>query len=978
MNNLRYIGIFLFLLTVVGCCYWEVASFSHSLKWDMLDCYFPWRYAASESIIHGAFPFWNPYQHLGYPIHADMRSVFYPETFFIALLFGGYSLKTLHFLFVFYIALAGLGMYRLSELFVKNQWAKLAAAIAYVLSGYFVGHGQEMFGIIAATWIPWVLYYFMLFQQSLSWNHFWKLLFFLFLQLTGGYQALSLILAYLLVLLGLLEVFSKYRSEGISGLMPLIRKNLVLLGGLVLSLAVLAAVYIQVTPHVSRLTSLSLEEVHFGALTSQSLLSFIAPFSVATDPYFLGTDVSMANVYVGMITLALFLTGLFFPKDKRLTLILLFGAACLLAALGPELPVREFLFRYFPGMNLFRMSSFFSYFSQLGFILVAAYGLDQLISRSFSDTKRLTYSSLLMLLVTLGVAVATILDKASGPDLLSSLLHNPTFSYSELSYHQRLLMHSVIQAGILGVFLVFAFLVRKNPRRLGPTVVLFIILEMGISVRLNIDATVIGQVSPVVGQKRIDQQPKGFPIPSLEQPLRSNAQNKPKLSPLYHNLNTFTKTTTVEGFNSFQLARFSQFEQSENLSESLEHPLVYSTDPTASIEIDEYESNRIVCTVSSDHQNQLVLQQVYYPGWETLVDGRSVPTELQYETFPTAKLESGHHLVEFRYQNRHVIIGFIISAIAFMLILLAVLFHSFKQQLGFRSSVLGSGITVTLLVALMGFKWSKASSMETLRNIEYANLVSELQKFNLTDTKVFLQVDKPSLMDSLLNMQKTETEVILTDPRACVGMSRFSREFRGDTNSKTLVYAGSILPENPVIQELLESELKLVESKQFGRTFIHVFEKAAEKSILFRSSIDFEREVENSIPDTLTKAHSGLFDHVISPQQNGSPPIAFRVGDLTSEKRVKILFGLWMRVPIEKPGRSNMWVNVYRNGKEIWSEVQIINDCSIESGEWFETMMLAQPDVDLLPDDEVKAFVWGISEGELRIDDMWLTASVAD
>ncbi len=944
----------------------------------MLDCYFPWRYAASESIIHGAFPFWNPYQHLGYPIHADMRSVFYPETFFVALLFGGYSLKTLHFLFVFYIALAGLGMYRLSELFVKNQWAKLAAAIAYILSGYFVGHGQEMFGIIAATWIPWVLYYFMQFQQSLSWNHFLKLLFFLFLQLTGGYQALSLILAYLLVLLGLLVVISRYRSGGISGLMPLIRKNLVLLGGLVLSLTVLAAVYIQVTPHVSRLTSLSLEEVHFGALTSQALLSFIAPFSVATNASFLGTDVSMANVYVGMIILALFLTGLFFPKDKRLTLILLFGAACLLAALGPELPVREFLYRYVPGMNLFRMSSFFSYFSQLAIILVAAHGLDQLTSRSFGATKRLTYGSLLMLIVALGVAVATILDKASGPDLLGSLLQNPTFSYSELSYHQRLLMHSAIQFCVLAVFLVFIFLVRKNPRIIGPTIVLFIILEMGISVRLNIDATVIGQESPVIGQQRIDQQPKGFPIPSLEQSLRSNAQNKPKLSPLYHNLNTFTKTTTVEGFNSFQLARFSQFEQSENLSESLERPLVYSSDPTASIRIEEYESNSIVCTVSSDHQNRLVLQQVYYPGWETTVDGHSVPTELQYETFPATSLDSGHHLVEFRYQNRHVIIGFIISAIAFMLILLAVLFHNFKQRLGVRNSVLGSGLTITLLLALMGFQWSKTSSMETLRNIEYANLVSELQKLNLTNSKVFLQVDKPSLMDSLLNLEKLEAEVVLSDLRACVGMSRFSREFRGDANSKTFVYAGSILPEDQVVQQLMESELKLVESKHFGRAFIHVFERTAEDKTLFRSSINFEKADNNFDLDTLAKAHSGLFDHVISTQQNGSPPIAFRVGDVTSEKRVKMLFGLWARIPIENPGEANMWVNVSRNGKELWSGVKRINDCSIESGEWFETMMLAQPDVDLLPDDVVKAFVWGGSKGELRIDDMWLTASSTD
>jgi hypothetical protein len=39
-----------------------------------------------------------------------------------------------------------------------------------MLSGFFVSHGQEMFGIIAATWIPYILYFFIRLQQDMKWD----------------------------------------------------------------------------------------------------------------------------------------------------------------------------------------------------------------------------------------------------------------------------------------------------------------------------------------------------------------------------------------------------------------------------------------------------------------------------------------------------------------------------------------------------------------------------------------------------------------------------------------------------------------------------------------------------------------------------------------------------------------------------------------------------------------------------------------
>jgi len=317
MTFTKSIAAFLFLLALCVFAYWDIATFQDTLKWDMLDCYYPWRYFVGESIQHRVFPLWNPYQHLGYPIHADMRSVFYPETFLVGLL-GGYNLYVLHGLFIFYITLAGTGFYRLAAFFVKNNVVKLTVASAYLLSGFFVGHGQELSSIIAACWIPWVLVYFIRFQRLLLWADLWKLAFFLFLQLTGGYQALSLILFYLLFVIFCIELNKNYQRFRWQSVFHNFKINAILVTLILLSLSVLIVVYLQVSPEVQRLGGVTLQQAFLNAVTPAALLSFVLPFSVISDSDILLTDISMANMYVGITLLAFAIVGLFKRKSLML------------------------------------------------------------------------------------------------------------------------------------------------------------------------------------------------------------------------------------------------------------------------------------------------------------------------------------------------------------------------------------------------------------------------------------------------------------------------------------------------------------------------------------------------------------------------------------------------------------------------------------------------------------------------------------
>ena len=84
MNSLiKYIKLILkspytLLLFIAIIAYWQIAFLTNSIQWDMLDCHLPWRYFVSETIQNGEFPLWNPYQQLGSPIHADLRTIWNP------------------------------------------------------------------------------------------------------------------------------------------------------------------------------------------------------------------------------------------------------------------------------------------------------------------------------------------------------------------------------------------------------------------------------------------------------------------------------------------------------------------------------------------------------------------------------------------------------------------------------------------------------------------------------------------------------------------------------------------------------------------------------------------------------------------------------------------------------------------------------------------------------------------------------------
>lgn len=110
----------------------------HAPIYDFYNFFFPYRYSVVDAISHGAEPFWNPYQSMGLPAHADPQSgVFYLPVWLFALVFGKYTTVMCGIEFIFHAFVGGAGFYFLAKHFTKDRLPAFVSAAFYLLSGFF-------------------------------------------------------------------------------------------------------------------------------------------------------------------------------------------------------------------------------------------------------------------------------------------------------------------------------------------------------------------------------------------------------------------------------------------------------------------------------------------------------------------------------------------------------------------------------------------------------------------------------------------------------------------------------------------------------------------------------------------------------------------------------------------------------------------------------------------------------------------------
>ncbi len=89
---------------------------------------------------------------------------------------------------------------------------------------------------------------------------------------------------------------------------------------------------------------------------------------------------------------------------------------------------------------------------------------------------------------------------------------------------------------------------------------------------------------------------------------------------------------------------------------ALQHPLEVTP-----ADVVVYTPNRIVVKADAAAPGLLVLSEIWYPGWQALVDGNPVPIQCVENALRGVPLDAGPHTIEFRYAPWTVRAGLVIS-----------------------------------------------------------------------------------------------------------------------------------------------------------------------------------------------------------------------------------------------------------------------------------------------------------------------------
>ena len=200
------------LLVLCLLTFWPLTFGIFSVKNDAIHYFLPFRFQISEAIQNGEWSFWSPYVYLGYPIHGDMQSGAWNPVVWLISVFTRYDVTVFHFETMFYIFLAGVGMYKLINQLYRHSQTALLIAASYMLSGFMV-NGQLINWLAAAAFLPFVIHYYLIASRELTLMAAIKTGIALFFLFTAGYPSFFIITGYILLFLFIIKLTDIHRGR---------------------------------------------------------------------------------------------------------------------------------------------------------------------------------------------------------------------------------------------------------------------------------------------------------------------------------------------------------------------------------------------------------------------------------------------------------------------------------------------------------------------------------------------------------------------------------------------------------------------------------------------------------------------------------------------------------------------------------------------------------------------------------------------
>ncbi|MFN6037067.1 MAG: hypothetical protein ACK452_01265, partial [Bacteroidota bacterium] len=670
------------LLVASILSFWQFATFSNVLRCDIQDAMYPWRYFAGECFQNGIFPFWNPYHQFGYPFYADLQYTNWnPEVWLIGNTFG-YSYAFIYFLVFFYTWMAGLGMYKLITYLTNNNSLSFFIALSWMLSGCVIAHMQQFVTVIGIAWIPFVVWQFFALVDGLKWRNVFGFSIFSYLFLTGGYQALYFMLFYFFIAYAIYKLIQYRKFNNRLFLKLIFRSCLTIIILLVLLAPVFIAVY-RSSNYVSRLDSgVNLSDANFSPLTPQSLISFFLPVISAKMEKFINTDITMSNLFIGLLPM-IFLFYSFFKKNNALQILLLvFSLIYLLAAMGDYTPVREFLYNNVPLMNLFRLSGLFRIIVVFFLLIHISIFLN---NENFSFRKLkislIFFSSFYLIIVLFFATKLRSINSENG------IMNKSIFDWiNNASANVLIFWQSILFLTLLLSLLAWCYYIKKTPGFNYLSIFAFLFLFFGI--QFNIYLNVAGSQSPKYLLEKSKKFPEVFPAPPFI-PLNSSVSLTERINHVLNNEGNFYKKPMKESFSSFQLNGYVRLMDSlQNIKNYLyNQPFIFLSDSIISIQkskihtdissklffsetepnfsgdskyrlnkedkitLVNFEPNRFEVSVKNKYDVILNIQQSFFPGWKVYLNNIPINPILNSGFLMSISLNSGVNNIKFEFSD---------------------------------------------------------------------------------------------------------------------------------------------------------------------------------------------------------------------------------------------------------------------------------------------------------------------------------------
>ena len=635
-----------------------------ALQWDAREVHLTNLIFSSQTWHNGFVPLWTPYLFNGFPQIADMQvAVFYPINLLLGYFFV-FDQQILFWQIVFHYALAGFGMFLLVRHIAVSYIGGLFAGIAYMFSGFMIGHASHVGMQNTAAWLPIVMLLLLYALETQRWPY---------AVFAGSAAGIAILAGHFQTAVFLLFVIFGYfifnMTSGWLRERKIAWKKLLLFMCIGATAFLISAVQLLPTFELtkqSQRAAIDRELAQTESLNPQSLRGLITPNhnNAAYGEYFGPWDRTQNYLFLGITTLAFAIACLLLIRRIKNPVVWFFPPLAYVAV-AYSLGKYSFLHSYFyllPLFNKMRAPSNMMIVFDFAVIVCAGVGLAALI-RAFPKAK-------LFALLAVAVVCAELLPYAITSELMYARKEPQTL------FAKPRIVESV-QEEYRALEGVDRFRLYRVPE-----------LDRNLAQVFGVDD--FSGYNPLALQRQAAYEDAMVKNPALIdlgsikylpcEYIISRAQALKKEGNLCVNEGYFSRAFLADAY----AVAVTGTEALTRMAEvNLKKTLVLEKDPHLTQDARSLEGevtlnennnpNEVHMTVTANKPTLVFINQAYYPGWTASVDGETTEVLRANYLFQAVRVPAGTHTVLLRYTSQPLKQGIILSMIGLILFTLALL-----------------------------------------------------------------------------------------------------------------------------------------------------------------------------------------------------------------------------------------------------------------------------------------------------------------